>query len=47
MLARIWQHEIDHLDGILIIDRMSPIDRLATRRALKELRAVWSESASS
>ena len=35
--ARIWQHEFDHLQGVLIIDRMRPIDRLAARRALKEL----------
>jgi peptide deformylase len=38
-LARVWQHEADHLDGMLIIDRMSPMDRLATRKTLKELRA--------
>jgi peptide deformylase len=37
-LARVWQHEFDHIEGVLIIDRMSPIDRLATRKALKELR---------
>ncbi len=37
VLARVWQHETDHLDGILIIDRMSTLDRIATRRALREL----------
>jgi peptide deformylase len=36
-LARIWQHENDHLDGVLIIDRMSLMDRMASKRALKEL----------
>jgi len=35
--ARVWQHEYDHLDGVLIIDRMTPIDRTANRRALREL----------
>ena len=35
--ARIWQHEIDHLDGVLILDRMSPGDRTALRRKIKEL----------
>ena len=35
--ARIWQHEFDHLQGVLILDRMRPIDRLAIRRALKDL----------
>ena len=33
--ARIAQHEVDHLDGYLIIDRTSPEER---RRVLKELR---------
>jgi peptide deformylase len=37
-IARIWQHEFDHLNGTLIINRMSPIDRLSTRKALKELK---------
>ena len=37
LLARIWQHENDHLDGVLIIDKMSAMDRMANRRAIKEL----------
>ncbi|MFO0971994.1 MAG: peptide deformylase [Phycisphaerae bacterium] len=37
LLARVWQHEIDHLDGKLIIDRMSEADKIATRRQLREL----------
>ena len=36
-IARVWQHEFDHLDGILIIDRMTALDRLRVRRAVKEL----------
>jgi peptide deformylase len=35
MLARIVQHEIDHLDGRLILDRTTPEER---RRVLKEIR---------
>ncbi len=35
--ARIWQHECDHLDGILIIDRMPRIERMANREALRQL----------
>jgi len=35
--ARICQHETDHLNGVLIIDRMGPSDRVATRRTLKAL----------
>lgn len=37
LLARIWQHETDHLDGMLIIDRMPPVDRRANVRALRDL----------
>lgn len=37
LIARIWQHEYDHLDGVLIIDKMSPMDRMANKRAIKEL----------
>ena len=36
-IARVWQHEFDHLEGILIIDRMTALDRLRVRRAVKEL----------
>ncbi len=41
--ARVWQHEYDHLEGVLIIDRMSPMDRLANRKMLKEMRAAAGE----
>jgi peptide deformylase len=39
-LARVWQHENDHLDGILIVNRATPMDRLRTRKPLKELEAA-------
>lgn len=32
LLARAIQHEIDHLNGILIIDKVSPVRRLLIRR---------------
>lgn len=35
--ARVWQHEYDHLDGVLIIDRMSTLDKMANKRLLKEM----------
>ena len=35
LLARCFQHEIDHLDGVLFIDRLSRGDR---KRALKQWR---------
>jgi peptide deformylase len=37
LLARIFQHEMDHLNGILLVDRMTAAARLANRRALQEL----------
>ena len=33
--ARAWQHEIDHLNGILFIDKMGPIARLTSRSSVK------------
>jgi peptide deformylase len=36
-IPRIWQHETDHLDGILLLDRMGPVAKLASRRLLKDL----------
>jgi len=41
LMARIWQHELDHLNGRLIIDSMSPTDEIANRRALKQLEADY------
>ncbi len=35
--CRCWQHEIDHLNGVLIIDRMGPADKVATKRQLQQL----------
>lgn len=37
LLARCWQHEYDHLDGVLIIDRMTPMSRLKNRSKLRDL----------
>jgi peptide deformylase len=35
--ARIWQHEVDHLHGVLFIDKLGPIGKLASRGSLREL----------
>jgi peptide deformylase len=37
--ARIVQHEMDHLDGVTLWHRMSPVDRIRWRRELDELAA--------
>ncbi len=36
-LARAIQHEIDHIDGVLFVDRLSPLRRQFLRRALEAL----------
>jgi peptide deformylase len=35
--ARVWQHELDHLNGTLITDRMGALAKMKWRRDLKEL----------
>lgn len=37
LLARVWQHEYDHLIGRLIIDAMDAAVRLENRRAIRQL----------
>ena len=39
LLARCVQHETDHLDGILFVDRLDPAARKAAMRAIRE--AEW------
>ena len=36
--ARVLQHEIDHLDGVLFTDRMNPVRRQLLRAALRKIR---------
>lgn len=36
LLARVLQHEIDHLDGILFIDRLDPLTRDRIKRKIKK-----------
>ncbi len=38
LLARAIQHELDHLDGVLLVDRMSPVQKVAVAGKLKKLR---------
>ena len=40
LLARCIQHEVDHLDGVLFIDRMDPEQRKLALKAIRE--AEWS-----
>lgn len=38
MLARVLQHEADHLDGVLFIDRLSPLKRSLIRKKWRKSR---------
>lgn len=37
LLARCLQHEFDHIEGVLILDRMTQLSRLKNRLAVKRL----------
>ncbi|MBX3359528.1 MAG: peptide deformylase [Phycisphaeraceae bacterium] len=37
LLGRCFQHEMDHLDGVLILDRMTQMSRLKNRSHIREL----------
>lgn len=39
LLARAIQHEIDHLNGILLVDRMSALQKVALAGKLRKLKA--------
>ena len=41
--ARVVQHEMDHLDGRLLVDRMGQIAKLTNRQALKQLEAEFAD----
>lgn len=36
LLARVLQHEMDHLDGVLFIDRLDPVARDRIKRRIKK-----------
>ncbi len=41
--SRIVQHEYDHLEGVLLVDRMSPADKLRNKLGLEELVETYRE----
>jgi peptide deformylase len=45
-LARVLQHEIDHLNGKIFVDKMRPADKLLNRQRLQELVDRFEESGS-
>jgi peptide deformylase len=44
LLARAFQHETDHLEGRLIVDRIGTAARIAVRGRLKELKEDYEKS---
>jgi peptide deformylase len=45
LLARAIQHELDHLNGTLLVDRMSPIKKISLSGQLKRLKHEGEEQA--
>lgn len=43
--ARVIQHELDHLNGILFIDRLSPLKRTLYKKRLKKILQAQEEGA--
>jgi len=46
LAARIFQHEMDHLNGVLIADKMSMVARLGNRRAIRDLQQQYADGQS-
>jgi peptide deformylase len=44
LVARCIQHELDHLDGILIIDKFSPAKKLSIKSKLRELEEDFADT---
>ena len=40
-MARVWQHEFDHLNGTLLTDRMGPVARMTHRKVLSDLKEQY------
>lgn len=41
LAARIWQHEIDHLNGVMFIDKMGPIARMSSKKDIDAFIAIF------
>lgn len=47
LLGRAWQHEIDHLNGSLFIEKMTPASVIANQPKLKELELAYQNNKAS
>lgn len=43
-LARVWQHEFDHLNGTLLLDRMGPVARMQCKKKVRDLEEKFNKS---
>ena len=43
LLARMFQHELDHLDGVLLLDRLDEDQRKDAKRAVRQLQLARAE----
>lgn len=43
LIARVWQHETDHINGRLILDYMNEESKLVNRRAIQELEREYKQ----
>lgn len=43
LLARVIQHELDHCEGLLFIDRLSPARRAVLKKRIAEIQAEYAE----
>ena len=44
LLSRVWQHEIDHINGRLFIEMMTPASRIANNQKIKEFELAYQNS---
>ncbi len=42
--SRAWQHEIDHLNGVLFIDMMGPLAKFAAKTSVKNFEKVFRDA---
>ena len=44
LLSRLFQHELDHLDGVLLLDHLEKPERKAALRRWREMRSTIPDS---
>ena len=43
LLARAFQHEIDHLNGIMFVDKLPLLSRIKLKPVLRKMKKVWAK----